>query len=203
MDLITAADLATYIGGTIDDERAAQAVAGASSMVQDYLGGSVVLETDVEIRMDGSGIDSLVLPNPPVRAVSAVAVDGVDLTDADWYLNDHGILFRVVATSAYPGSGPWGWANRAALWPRGRGNVAITYDRGFDLVGGPYEGGDAAALYLPASISSVALALAVRILESGSVPSGGLSQQQAVSLAGLTDDDRETLNPYRDRGALP
>lgn len=193
--LIDTTDLSLFIGSDATGDAGDFACSAASQVIVDYLDNVLIYEADVVARLDGSGTDALLLPQPPVRYVTSVVENEITLTvDDDYFLGKAGILFRTT------------WR-----WPAGRGNVVVTYDRGFDLVSGPYGGPyDAPEMLLPDSVKLVALALAKRILASGALPVGGFSSETmgrysytldvnaAEGIFDLTVGEASALSRYRD-----
>lgn len=142
--LATAADLAVMLGRTFTPEQQAQAQAlldQASAVVRAYLRLDVSLLTTTDTftvrAADRAYLDSpfetrrgqVVLPQRPVVAVTAVAVNGA-ATD-DWELDGNRLLLRAA---------PW----------EGRSTVTVTYTHGWDPVPG-----DIAAIVMQAANRSL------------------------------------------------
>jgi len=161
---------------------ASEAVDEACQTVRDYLGQRLDFVTDDAITLHGTGRFTLLLPELPVNAVSAVSVTDADgvvtaLTSTDWALDGaDGVLWRL-----------------DAYWPAGIHNVAITYDHGYAMV--------------PASIRGVALSLANRIYGRHASKLGIRSEQLAaysyvnetMSGTGLDGLEQSTLDRYKVR----
>lgn len=107
---VSALELATYFNGTTDlADLSPEFVAQADLLLQ-------MISADVEaaagIPIDaGSGVvllpgtwsRDLVLPNGPIRDVTAVTVNGVELTTGEWWWNDRTLLRR--GASQFDGDG--------------------------------------------------------------------------------------------------
>lgn len=117
-------DLEAYLGVTFNEaEESAQAQAmldQATGEMVSYMGGQTIVEaTDTGIKLDPNNNLIVVLPQFPVTAVTAVAVDGTTLTvadDVDWYAS--GIMKRRNDAS-------WGWK---------RQSVVVTYKHGYATI---------------------------------------------------------------------
>lgn len=143
-------DLSAYLGQTVSEADLLVVIAldGACQVVRDELRRSLNLEPDDEVTLDGTGIDSLVLPQRPLSEVTAVSVDGVELVVEDDYLvdPDRGVLFRVNGT-----------------WTIGHRNVVVTYSHGYALT---EDDVTPDIERVPSSVRSVALQLAAAIWRS-------------------------------------
>ena len=98
-----------------DDELLQRLINAASAFVENWLG-FPVLRHEVVRWMDGNGKDELVLTDPHILAINSINIDEQIIPPeqyrhADWWL---------ILDSAY--------------FSRGRRNICITYDRGFDAV---------------------------------------------------------------------
>ena len=183
-------DLAAYLRNPdIDDTDLLSVIAinAACAEVITYLDNPILLEEDVEVRLDGPGTDALVLPRRPIRAVSSVKLDDEEVDADTYYLGVEGILYSLC--------GPWG---------TGRGRFVVVYDRGYDL-DPPYPG----TAPLPDDIRIVTLALAARIYSSGAAGQGGVTEETMGEYSykigdvtgggtALTEDEKTTLRAYRD-----
>lgn len=114
--LATVADLEAR-GVTVDDSEA-DAVATyldvASAIVRDAAG-SPISRTTSTVTLEGEPVQRLHLPGPPIQSVSAVSVDGVEVTD--WRLVSDALV-------------------RAAGWARDRtpSLVEVSYTHGLSMV---------------------------------------------------------------------
>lgn len=189
-------DLSAYLGTTVSetDLNTVIALDAACQTVRDELHLQVnYLEGD-EVRLDGTGTRSLILPELPVIDVAEVRDENGDVVDPDRYDWDYrtGILWHK----------DWHW-----WW--GHLNHTVTYTHGWALA----EAGvstDPVIERVPSSIRLVALRLASAIYRAtqASTGAGGaiqsktigsysytLSESAALSLASqtLTDEDQATL----------
>jgi hypothetical protein len=139
---ITRDDLTNYLGRDVSDDPGALIALDAACDTCRTLAEQLFNADTTTITLDGTGTDALVLPQLPVNAAGTVTVAGTAVTD--YTLSADGMLFRGSA-----GTDP------RPVWPRGRQNVTVTYDYG-------YEPSD-----LPRDVRMVALALASRLIVQG------------------------------------
>ena len=179
---ITTTDLVNYIGrgGTADPGMiiAVDAACDTCRTVAEMTFNEVIGDT---ITLDGTGTDTLLLPELPVTAAGTVVVDGSG-TVTDYVLNGNGILIRRdTATDSVA---------TTLSWPAGRQNVVVTYDHGY------------ADADMPRDVRMVALAIAARLVIQGPMLSetGGDSQARyAVASTDLTTGERRILRKYGKR----
>lgn len=120
--LCSLADLAALIQVPLDvgDASAMQAIAAATSAIRSYTG-QLLTAVDGDVVLLSGRPGALWLPELPVRAVSAVSVDGTALLATDYAVDlVTGRLARLWDTYR-EGRGWWG----------GYRNVAVTYDHGY------------------------------------------------------------------------
>lgn len=127
MAFATVDDLELLLGHEVELLRAELAVALASSAVAGYARIGIARATSVEAEVDGTGADTLNLPEWPVQSVDQVAVvgttavmdvlDGPDGPSARWGWSKAGVLTR------YGG-----------VWPHRPRSVKVTYTHGYDPV---------------------------------------------------------------------
>lgn len=173
---ITAEDVVGYLGrgGTADAGilMAVDAACDICRTVAEQTFNEVVGGT---VTRDGTGTDTIILPELPVSAAGTVAVNGGTITD--YALNGNGVLLRGTA-----GSGP------RPVWPQGRQNVVVTYDHG-------YPDAD-----LPRDVRMVAVAIASRLVLQGPALQeavGDVSVRYAVANTDLTAGEQAILRKYR------
>lgn len=103
--------------GELDQAAAEQALVAATAFVETIID-QPIARAEHELIRDGNGRRTLMLPYWPLHAVSAVAVDGRQLTettDYTWSTN--------------------GWLTRAGgRWPAGDQAISLTVDSGHDPI---------------------------------------------------------------------
>lgn len=176
---MTATDLSDYLGRDVtSDAGAIIALDAACDMCRDIAEQRFNGDTET-VTLDGTGTDSLLLPQLPVSAAGTVLVDGTAVTD--YTLNNNGILFRGSVSAE-------GAAYTASTWPAGRQNVVVTYDYGY------------ATADLPRSVRMVALALASRLIVQGVAVEEQVGQvrvKYAGAATDLTSTEKIVLRKYR------
>lgn len=172
---ITQQDLISYLGrGGTADPAILMAIDSACDMCR------TVAEQDFNrgtstITLDGTGTDSLLLPQLPVVSAGTVTVNGAAVTD--YVLNPNGILFR----------GSVG-ANQGATWPEGRQNVTLTYAHGYTEVD------------MPRDVRMVAVSVAARLAVQGAVKQesiGPVSVTYGVNSTDMTSGELRILKKHR------
>jgi len=184
-DLSDALDL-----DVVSEDLAIIAVDSACEIVRSYLDNVLNVRT-AEDRLDGTGTDGLVLDDPPVREVIAVTVDDALLSeDVDYYLDDRdsGVLRRI-----------------GTVWTLGRGNVIVSYERGYDFI---ELVGSGDFIRMPSDIRLVALSVAKRIYNSQGTSTTGIVAETigdysyrigdpgAAVAAQLLESERAVLDHY-------
>jgi hypothetical protein len=196
------------------------AIDSACEMVRAELGNDVNLVEDHEITINGSGHSRLILPEPPVRAVSEVVINaGLSneeiLATTDYVLDDlprlRGAYLRRIGTGATPMLINNYYGDTYPSWPRGLRNITITYDHGWDVVE-PLSDPPPGFERVPAAIRSVALGLAKRIYVSNTSGATGATTSLRLGSATetfdvasavaatsplLTEDDVKALRPFK------
>lgn len=115
-DLLAAPEtLAARLGASASDPRIRDALAAASARFRAAVRHHVSHVDDDTVVLDGTGSESLLLPHSPVTAVSAVVVEGSDVTE-QVQRSTEGML-------RYPGG-----------FPDTLGAVSVTYSHGYDPV---------------------------------------------------------------------
>lgn len=125
--LATVRDFAISRGEDYDpaDELALMVLEQASDLVRSQTGQHFGYLQDDVVDLAGSGFESILLPQLPALDVTAVQIlgyagdDPLELDVVDWYLDPDGLLFRLPAGCEY--------------WPRGYGNIRVTYSHGWAL----------------------------------------------------------------------
>lgn len=175
---VTIADYETAFGvsvtGNAELEAQVQfALDSACAEIRAYLSQDLDYTEDDVIVLDGTGHQTLLLPQLPVVAVNSVFIDKGEDTEeevADYVIGFGGIL------------------NRRAGWPWAFGNITVDYDHGY----GAYEG-----IELPADLKNAALNIARSVANPASVESltgitsesiGGYSYTRDLGAAATTID---------------
>lgn len=143
------------------------------------------------IVLDGTGTDTLLLPQLPVRAVGTAVVNGGTLDPTlDYTWTAGGYLIRTDGTATLSS-----WTQSSygpcAYWPQGRQNVSVTYDRGYSTNG---------SIDVPADVRIVALMIAARLSVQGVDSTrtvGAASVKYAVASTDLTENERRILRKYK------
>ncbi|WP_026470033.1 head-tail connector protein [Alkanindiges illinoisensis] len=99
----------------VDDELLQRLIDAASAFVEKWLG-FTVLRHEVVRWMDGNGKDELVLTDPHILAINSITIDG-----------------RLIPAGQYRHA-DWWLILDCACFSRGRRNICIKYDIGFDTV---------------------------------------------------------------------
>lgn len=175
-------DLVDYLGrGTASDPGMIIATDAACDICRDIAEQTFNAGT-ATVTLDGTGTDSLLLPDLPVNSVSVVTVAGGTVTD--YVLNDNGILFRKDTGTDVD----YVNACRTLTWPEGRQNITVTYDHGY------------ASADLPRSVRMVALSIASRLVVQGVAveeSNGAVSVKYAGPSTDLTAGELRILRKYR------
>jgi hypothetical protein len=190
--------LGDYLGRDVNlDDGALICVDAACEIVRDTTGCLFNAATDT-VTLDGTGTDALLLPETPVSAAGTVTVNGGTLGTADYSLGENGALIANVGTVAF--GWDWGWnpypwppygfglTAGAAVWPKGRNNITVTYDHGY------------ADADIPRSVRFVALGIAARMLVQGVAKSENLGDRSIVYATAATDltmGERNILRKYK------
>lgn len=183
-------DLSDYLGRDVsDDEGALIAVDAACEIVrtlteQDF--NPVVGDT---VTLDGTGTDTLLLPQLPVTGAGTVLVNGTAIDAGDYTYTADGQLVRTGGTASWSTWNEGGWP--LAYWPMGRRNITVTYDHG-------YSAGTAADV--PADVRAVALMIAYRLTTQGGIAQetvGQVTRRYATASTDLTAGEAAILRKYK------
>jgi hypothetical protein len=175
---ITQQDLSDYIGRNVNaDNGALMAIDAACDTIRDITEQDFNYGTST-ITLDGTGTDVLILPQRPVANAGTVLVNGGTVTDYIAPTAD-GFLYRGTASSScFPGR---------THWPRGRQNVRVTYEHGYQ------------AIDVPRSIRMVAISLAARLVVQGVAQSetvGDVAVSYGMAASDLTTNELRILQGY-------
>lgn len=179
---ISTTDVVDYIGrGGTTDPGMLIAVDAACDICRDIAEQNFNADTST-VTLDGTGTDSLLLPQLPVTAAGTVVVAGGTVTD--YVLNGNGILFRKATGTDVD----YCDAYRTLTWPAGRQNIEVTYDHGY------------ADADIPRSVRMVALQVAARIVVQGVALEESLGDNRvkyAVAATDLTRNELRILRKHR------
>lgn len=168
-------DLADYLhmdAGDLERGAAQVALLGADAAIRAYTGQTLAYVEDDEITLDGTGTETILLPQLPVVEVTSVAVDGEAVEDFTVDL-DAGIV-KV--------NGTFGVSHQG---------VEITYSHG-------YSPGETAL----DDLRVVATTIAGRLYtQAGTAQQtvGGISQSFEATNTTLTIGEKSILDQYRDK----
>jgi hypothetical protein len=181
-DFITTTEVGDYAGRDLSsDDGATLAVAMACQVVR------TLTEQDFEtatstVKLDGTGTDTIFLPQRPVSTVGTVTVNGE--AETDYTFTPEGRLIRT--SDDAPSYSTWASTEiPSASWPGGRQNVEVTYEYGADV---------------PEDIRMVALMLAYRLVTQGGSTQeqvGDVKKTYAVAASDLTNGEKAILAKYR------
>jgi hypothetical protein len=185
--LVTPEALTSFLQQDIDDSlvpAAELAVTTASGVVRRYCRQTLSMVVDDEVTLAGTWGVELTLPERPVLAVSAIGLNGLPLTLANYRWDRQGRLFW--GTAALFNDDP----PLSTYWGGDRSTVTVTYDHGYEVI--------------PDEIAGVTVQVAARIFAN---PMGKLEQRTdgyQSTLPGvfpleLSRAEKDILNPYRRR----
>jgi len=184
---ITAQDLSDILGRDVTSDAGATIAIDAACDMCRTISEQQFNRGTTTATLDGSGTDSLVLPQMPVLSAGTVLVSGG--TISDYVLKENGVLIRRLSDPTAVAADGWtGFRPDTLVWPYGRQNVQVTYDHGYD---------DAD---LPRDIRMVALKLAERFVLQGPAIQESLGQasiRYAGAATDLTMGEKAILRKYR------
>jgi hypothetical protein len=180
---ISQQDLTDYIGRDVtNDNGALMAIDAACDVIRDLTEQDFTYGTST-ISVDGTGTDCIVLPQRPVANAGTVLVNGGTVTD---YIppSPDGFLYRgtVSGSSGWYSNGCW-----PAKWPRGRQNIRITYEHGYQ------------AIDVPRSIRMVAISFAARLVVQGVAQTetvGDVTLGYGMAASDLTANELRIIKGY-------
>lgn len=168
---ISLLDLGDYLDADLtEDEVGVIAIDSACEMIRSYIDQRIDYEEQDEIRLDGTGRPSLLLPQRPVRAVHGVTEEdeGPDLAeDEDWYLDR--VADRIIRLP------------EGAVWPLGQGNIVVNYDHGYEA-----DPVDEDFIRVPSDIRLVALQIASRIYRGKGTATAGTVVSETIGSTSFT-----------------
>ena len=188
---VSIADLTDIVGEDVStSDRAVIALDSACELVRSFLGHHINLEAEVDVVLDGRGRYRLILPQRPVREVSAVLLDDVAVAETDYVLEREMFLRRV-----------------SVPWPVGQGNIVVTYTHGWD-VSEPDSAPPDDFERVPSDIRRVALEVAKRLYVDPEVAGSAAASRDAIGGASpwtpvpttmfMLPDEEMALKPYKD-----
>lgn len=156
--LATAEELRVHMGlaaSSFDDTRAEDLLTRASRLAQTVAHQTFELVADDEVELDGRWKRTMYLPERPVTAVTAVAIDDTPLTvDVDYTWSRNGKLSRITQTSSRRVPRP-----RTGWWGGDEAVVTVTYSHGYASI--------------PEDVKGIVLAAAARTYTN---PTGKVSE---------------------------
>lgn len=173
---ITISELTDKLGESAATSRGTAVISNACDLVRIFTEQALYPVGTVTVSLDGTGTDTLLLPERPVLNAGTVVEGSGTLTlGTDYELSDNGVLYRK------PGVIDSGWGTqelRTYWWP-GRQNIDVTFEYGYDTV--------------PGDLKEVALSMAARLFPP---PVGSNVTEEEESLAQYSHRTR-----YNDNGA--
>lgn len=183
LSFITTEDLSDYLGRDVSSDDGAEFVVDAACQIVRTLSEQDFTEETSTVTLDGTGTDSVFLPQRPVNTVGTVAVNGDVVTD--FAFSDEGRLVRTSEDD--PTFATWAQGYQStAYWPNGRQNIEVTYEHGAGTV--------------PSDVRMVALMIAHRMVTQGGnlkEQVGDVNRTYAVSSTDLTNGEKAILRKYR------
>ena len=171
-DFLTITEVGDYIGRDLSaDDGAVLAVSMACDTVRALTEQDFTPTVGETVTLDGTGTDTLLLPQVPVTAAGTVTMDGTLIDTGDYAATANGHLVRTDGTA----------------WSIGRQNIDITYDYGY-------------AGTVPDDVKMVALSIAYRPVTQGGAISetvGQVSRRYATASTDLTAGEKAILRKYR------
>jgi hypothetical protein len=181
---ISRADLGDYMAQDLtSSDPALMAVDAACEAVRTFCRRRLNKTTDETITLDGSGTDTLLLPNWPVIGTPTVTEDDVAVTA---FVVDGSLLRR----------NDWGY------WSRGVGNIEVTYSHGYAVSEVDVDGAER----MPADLRMVALQIAAGLMSAAETrfhaqaerdTVGGSDPEEGPVPASLTSEQMGILMAYR------
>lgn len=187
MALITVDDLGDYLGQNLSSsDKATFVVASADQIVKTLTGQHLEAVSNDIVLMDGTGTDTILLPQLPVTNVDSVIEDDELLTELeDYVLGANGKLRRLPTVT----ENGWSTSTVRRRWNPGVRNIEVQYDHGYAT--------------LPADLKMVALLIASRAFNesAGNVISETLGQYSVrysdTGGSDLTFTEKTIISNYR------
>jgi hypothetical protein len=119
VSLATVEQMAAVCGPLADEAAAQQALDQATTLLQAVTGQHLEHVADDKVTLNGDGSRTLLLPELPVTAITAVTVEGVALDPSEYQWDANGLLRLDGCCSVFP---------------RRLASVDVTYSHGYDPV---------------------------------------------------------------------
>lgn len=187
---ISRADLGVYMAQDLTtSDMAGVALDAACETVRSFTRRQLNYEADDEIVLNGTGNDTLLLPNWPIIDISDVIEDDVAV-DAENYMVQGSRLVRT----------DW-----CGFWSWGKGNITLTYSHGYATQEGDVVA-DTGPFRVPADLRDVALSIAANLMSVSETRFHTVSPRDSVGGAvpvegpgpvELTMEQRGVLSSYR------
>lgn len=132
MAIVSLEDVKTFLGiaedDTSQDNRLAPVVDAFCVYIPTYLG-RILEETEFEDELyDGTGLPTLVLKNYPITEITSITVNGDDFPEVTYEERMSSIIGYYIHNANN------GILMNLSIWPRGRGNILISYKAGYDEI---------------------------------------------------------------------
>ncbi len=195
-------DLAAYLRRDLTaDVLAEMAIGSACETLRDMIGQDLAGVIDDIVIMDGTGTDTLLLPQVPVHDVTSVKLNGRVIPDTTYYLDKRdGALYR--KSTFWPSFG----GLFSMLWLQGRGVYEVTYSHGWNAADASGSGGVADLPPIPRTLKILATTMAARIYDQGLVSQENVGTYRVIysaeSSLSLTKGEMAIIAKYRARSAM-
>lgn len=191
MAFATETELEAYTGTSVATDRATLLLDLATGAIQAYTGQTISRVTNDTVTLPGNFGYTLVLPERPAVAPTAVAIGDTTLTaDTDYVFDGRSSLLRGTKVDGVLSiNGPDWLVDGFGDWGGPGAVVTVTYSHGWTTI--------------PNDIKGVCLALAARSLtspdgvNSESVGSYSVSYSRSGGAVSLLEEERKLLDRYR------
>src|SRR5574342_243811 len=127
LPFVSLEDLSDALGEDVStSDLAVIALDTACQVVRDELGNVVNMTTET-VKLDGRAFYRLILPEPPVRAVTSVVLTAYNVADETVVATDY------VLEGGTPSLDNCFLRRLSTYWPVGQGNIEVTYIHGWDI----------------------------------------------------------------------
>jgi hypothetical protein len=164
---ISKAELESFLGYAVDTDKATLTVDAACDFIRNHTGQDFATGSQT-VLLDGTGLDTVLLPQVPVGTVSSVKLNGEVVTE--YGISGSGMLLRT-----FPG-----------VWTAGRQAVEVTYTYGYSEV--PAE----------INMLALTIAARIYVQGLVTVAQVGLTNTTfATDALSLTEGEKNILSRYR------